>query len=83
MQDYEIRISTQTGAVVLIANGYHLHDFDAVRTAQKICRAGEFAEILRDDVCIYSDRPQRTIDQVWPISRKTVTNFPLPTGASH
>jgi hypothetical protein len=67
MQDYEIRIITQVGAVALISHGSHVSDSAAVRAVKSLCRNGEQAEVWRGDYCVYSECPETKVALVWPI----------------
>lgn len=71
MHCYEIKIIKRSGDVSLQIAEDHLSDFAAVRAAQKLCGDGDTTEVWRDDVCIYSERPQQ-MRLVWPVYRGKV-----------
>jgi hypothetical protein len=66
MHCYETKIINRSGDVSLQVAADHLSDFSAIRAARKLCLAGECAEVWRDDVCIYSERPKPSA-LVWPV----------------
>jgi hypothetical protein len=55
MRTYEIRIVKADKNLTFAMNGIHLNDFSAIRTAQKLSQSGQFAQVWRDDECIYDD----------------------------
>ena len=66
MHCYETKIIDRSGKVGLHVTENYLSDFNAVRAAQTLCGdAGDYIEIWRDNVCIYSERP-RPLRLVWP-----------------
>lgn len=51
---YETQIINTSGKVVFTRTGHYLSDFLAIRSALKMCRDDENAEVWRDDDCIYT-----------------------------
>jgi hypothetical protein len=66
MHCYETKIINRSGDVSLQVAADHLSDFSAIRAAKKLCGEGATAEVWRDDVCIYSERP-KPLALVWPV----------------
>lgn len=65
MHSYETKIINRSGDIDLQVAADHLSDFAAIRAARKLCRDGEYIEVWRGDVCVYSERPM-PLALVWP-----------------
>ncbi len=52
--EYETQIINASGKVAFIRTGKYLSDFIAIRSALKMCRDNESAEVWRDNDCIYT-----------------------------
>ncbi len=66
MHYYETKIFVHPGDLSLQIAEAHLSDLAAIRVARRLCSAGEFAEVWRDDNCIYTERP-KPLRLVWPV----------------
>jgi hypothetical protein len=55
MRVYDIRIVKADNGLALTMSGSYLNDFSAVRAAQILVQTGQFAQVWRDEECIYDD----------------------------
>ena len=58
MQDYDIRLFNQSGALSLTMSGNYVNDFAAIRAAEHLCREHEKFEVWNGTGCIFASTPR-------------------------
>jgi len=57
MHTYKTKVINLSGEVISQVSADHRDDFAAIRAARKLCGLGEIAQVWRERLCIYSERP--------------------------